>query len=384
MVELNNLAADPERAAEAIPRLRKWLTTVLPTGYRGFLHQSLLRALIMSQSPIEQIIAQADTVESFGVGDRRYRVNFSYQIADALLRREAWEAAARYAERARSSADSIPDPAAAATCEGLLGRAQLGMGRVEDAIASLRHAVASARDSHAVLGHLGRALERAGRPDEAIDTYVRALGVFPAPDSGVVAPLHALYQKAHGSLEGLEQRITAARAASRERIALEPRRHEGPAPAWSLPDLEGRTVRDADFRGKVLVLDFWGSWCGPCRAEIPHIQSAYERYKDQGVEVVGINWERMPTPEERRQAARDFIAEHRLSFTNVLDLERTAVEAYSIDSFPTAYVIDREGRIRYRNVGFSPDIGEILTAQIESLIEGPGSKAAEGARTRGQ
>ena len=95
----------------------------------------------------------------------------------------------------------------------------------------------------------------------------------------------------------------------------------------------------------------------------------YDRYKDRGVAFVGINWEREPTAEKRIAAARSFIASKGFSFPVALDLDHKTVEAYAVESFPTLLVIDKVGRMRYRNAGFSPDIEPILTAQIESLIE---------------
>jgi thiol-disulfide isomerase/thioredoxin len=256
-----------------------------------------------------------------------------------------------------------------ATCERLLGQAQLGLGRLEAAIVSLSNAAAAAADSEVVLFQLGRAFEKKGQADDAINAYIRSLGVFPRGDTTAAAPLRALYARHHGSLSGLDARIDVARRASTQRVALEARRYDAPAPDWKLPDLSGGTLESASFKGKVVVLDFWGSWCGPCRAELPYFQAMYDRYKDRGVAFVGINWEREPTAEKRIAAARSFIASKGFSFPVALDLDHKTVEAYAVESFPTLLVIDKVGRMRYRNAGFSPDIEPILTAQIESLIE---------------
>jgi peroxiredoxin len=240
---------------------------------------------------------------------------------------------------------------------------------LDSAIVTLTHAVSVAPESQVVLFNLARAHEKRGQLDQAIDVYVRSLAVFPGKDTSAASPLRAAYRKRHSNLAGLDERLAVARKASRARVALEPRRLEKPAPEWSLPDFTGKTLQLADFKGKVVVLDFWGSWCGPCRAELPYFQAMFDRYKDRGVAFIGINWERAPSPEEHLNAAKQFVEANRYSFPVVLDHNYQASQAYSINAFPTVYLIDKTGKIRYRNVGFDPSIDEILAAQIDSLME---------------
>ena len=253
----------------------------------------------------------------------------------------------------------------------LLGRVQLKRGNASSAILNFSQALASSPDSQSVLFYLGQGYEKAGKPDQAIDAYARSLGVFAAGDTSAAAALRAAYRKRFGSLKGLEEKIDSARKASRRQVALDGRRHERPAPAWSLPDLAGKTVQLSDFKGKVVVVDFWGSWCGPCRMELPYFQAMYEKFKDRrDVAFVGINWERARTPEEHLDTAKRFVEANHYTFPVLIDdHEHSAVGDYEIEGFPTVFLIDKTGRIRFKNVGFTREIDQILSAQIESLME---------------
>jgi thiol-disulfide isomerase/thioredoxin len=253
-----------------------------------------------------------------------------------------------------------------AVAASVLGRAHVASGQPDSAIAPLLVAAAGP-DSASALAHLGRAYEAAGQADRAIDAYVRALGAFPVRDTSSAPRLRALYAKKRGSLEGLEARLAAARRAS-SKVALASRRHEAVAPSWRLTDLEGKAVASTDFQGKVLVLDFWGSWCGPCRAEMPHVQRAYDLYKDRGVAFVGINWERNAPPDAHKKAAEEFLRERGFTFPNVLDYRYEACKAFGVTAFPSLFVIDGTGKMRYRNIGFDPAIGDILIAEIEDVL----------------
>ena len=125
----------------------------------------------------------------------------------------------------------------------------------------------------------------------------------------------------------------------------------------------------ADFKGKVVVLDFWGTWCGPCREELPIFQRVYEQYRSRDVVFYGVNWERTGPGQDPKKLVRDYMAKFNYSFPVVLDHDRNAQVAYNIEAFPTVFLIDKTGQVRYRNVGLAPGIEQILTDQIESLLK---------------
>jgi peroxiredoxin len=117
------------------------------------------------------------------------------------------------------------------------------------------------------------------------------------------------------------------------------------APDLSLETLDGKMVRLADLRGQVVLLNFWATWCAPCRAEMPEIQSAYDANRARGFEVLAINLQ------ERPEEIRPFLAELGLSFPVLLDRDGVVSRQYLARALPASYLIDREGIIRYGRIG---------------------------------
>ncbi|WP_054957275.1 peroxiredoxin family protein [Paenibacillus dakarensis] len=114
------------------------------------------------------------------------------------------------------------------------------------------------------------------------------------------------------------------------------------APDFTLNDLNGNPIQLSDYRGKMVLLNFWASWCPPCRAEMPHMQEFYEDYKKDTV-VLGVN---MTSIEHRAEDIKPFTEEFGLTFPNVLDIEGDVMEEYVVIAYPTTYVIDEQGVIR--------------------------------------
>jgi len=131
-----------------------------------------------------------------------------------------------------------------------------------------------------------------------------------------------------------------------------------PASAISLPTLDGQTLSLEELQGKVVLIDFWATWCGPCRMELPHVQKIYDDLKDEGLEVLAIS-------NEREATIRRFIEKAGYSFPVLLDSGRAASRAYQVSSLPTLFVIDREGVIRSHLVGLRPE-GVIRQALAEA------------------
>ena len=117
------------------------------------------------------------------------------------------------------------------------------------------------------------------------------------------------------------------------------------APDITLQNMDGETVSLSDYRGQPVVLNFWATWCAPCREEMPHLQEAYETHRDAGLVVVGVN------VRETREEAQRFLRELGVDFPVLLDPDLAASERYSVTSLPLTFFIDRDGKIRTLVVG---------------------------------
>lgn len=119
------------------------------------------------------------------------------------------------------------------------------------------------------------------------------------------------------------------------------------APEFALNNLEGKQVKLGDYRGKVVLLNFWASWCLPCKEEMPLIQAAYEKYREHGLVVLGINM----TDLDDRKAIDRFVQETGVTFPILLDESGSVSDDYRIISIPTSFFIDRTGMIQHFQMG---------------------------------
>jgi cytochrome c biogenesis protein CcmG/thiol:disulfide interchange protein DsbE len=119
-----------------------------------------------------------------------------------------------------------------------------------------------------------------------------------------------------------------------------------PAPEFAVRDLGGRTLTLADYRGKVLVVNFWATWCPPCREEIPDFIAAYKELRPRGLEILGLSVDTLPP-----QDLREWVEAVGVNYPVAL-ATREVVAAFKPGGYiPTTIVIDAKGRVRYRNVG---------------------------------
>ena len=137
-----------------------------------------------------------------------------------------------------------------------------------------------------------------------------------------------------------------------------------PAPDWSLPTLAGDTVRLADLKGKVVLLDFFYKSCAPCCAAMPILQSLHEKYKDKGFVMIGID----PIDDPVEDEMENFLAKRGITYT-ILFSERELYQTYQIWLFPTLFFLDRQGKIAKVHHGFSKDMEEELETDLVKLLE---------------
>ena len=122
-----------------------------------------------------------------------------------------------------------------------------------------------------------------------------------------------------------------------------------PAPAWQLKDVNGMVVSFDQFKGKVVVLDFWATWCAPCRSEIPGYIALQEKYAKAGLVMVGVSLDR-----EGPEVVKKFMTDQKINYQIVLGDEKIAEAFGGVEAIPTTFIIDRQGTIRYRKVGAMP------------------------------
>jgi thiol-disulfide isomerase/thioredoxin len=133
------------------------------------------------------------------------------------------------------------------------------------------------------------------------------------------------------------------------------------APEFTLKDVDGREVTLASLRGKPVLLDFWATWCEPCREATPHIQALHDRYKDKSLMVLGID------TNEPAETARKYFVDQKYTFANLLGSGSDVIKNYGANGIPLVVLIDKDGVVRYVHRGWGT--GMDLTPEVKKLIE---------------
>jgi peroxiredoxin len=132
------------------------------------------------------------------------------------------------------------------------------------------------------------------------------------------------------------------------------------APDFSLPQLSGQQLHLSEYRGKLVLLDFWATWCDPCREEIPHFVELQNKYRDQGLQIVGISMDDGPEP------VRDFYQSFKMNYPVVMGNATTGELYGGVLGLPIAFLIGRDGRIYSKHIG-ATDIS-VFEGEIATLL----------------
>ena len=157
------------------------------------------------------------------------------------------------------------------------------------------------------------------------------------------------------------------------KAAVKPDKDRKTAPDFNLKDSNGNAVKLSDYKGKVVVLDFWATWCGPCKIEIPWFIEFEQAYKDKGFAVLGVSLD-----EEGWNAVKPYIQERKINYRVMLGNDQVSTLYGGLDSLPTTFLIDREGKIAKVHIGletgkdgFQNEINNLLAAPRADLLRAP-------------
>jgi len=263
----------------------------------------------------------------------------------------------------------------ASTMYDALAWVLLAQGHPHVAEDTLLHAVDLNPKNLTALNHLGRVYERlagdaADSPylDSAQDVLIRGAVVQTMGKNPNVDALKTLYQRRHGGLEGWDAfhaNIAAIDGARRRKDVLAARKGNPEAMKdFTLTSLTGGRVSSKAFRGKVAVINFWGTWCGPCVAEMPELQKFDEKYRnDPGVAVYTVDYND-PSPDD----VRTWMTKHKYDFPVLLD--DGYVTRVGVQAFPTTWFVDPQGKIDFVKVGWSASLEEEFGWRVEALRKG--------------
>ena len=135
------------------------------------------------------------------------------------------------------------------------------------------------------------------------------------------------------------------------------------APDFTLKSAEGRNLRLQEQRGQVVLVNFWASWCGPCKQEMPHLSRLYDKYRSSGFTLLAVNID-----DDARHGAAT-AAKWGLKFPVLLDAEKKVTRLYDLGAMPSTVLIDRDGKVRFLHRGYREGVEEAYERQIRELLK---------------
>ena len=135
------------------------------------------------------------------------------------------------------------------------------------------------------------------------------------------------------------------------------------APDFTLKSADGRNLRLQEQRGQVVLVNFWASWCGPCKQEMPHLSRLYDKYRSSGFTLLAVNID-----DDARHGAAT-AAKWGLKFPVLLDADKKVTRLYDLGAMPSTVLIDRDGKVRYLHRGYREGVEEAYERQIRELVK---------------
>jgi len=157
--------------------------------------------------------------------------------------------------------------------------------------------------------------------------------------------------------------FVALSAVSCKKSVSPPVADKGRAPDFTLSDLQKNKITLSGLRGKVVLVEFWATWCPPCKEMIPELNAVYARYKDKGVVILGVSMDRggdVPS------TVSSFAKEHAIAYPVLID-DGDASSLYNVAGIPALFIVDKNGGVAGKHTGFIPGLAETLSQEIEAL-----------------
>ena len=249
-----------------------------------------------------------------------------------------------------------------------LGFIYFNAGRYAEADKELTHALDLSKKNVTIYYDLGRLRAAQGRDEEAELVYAQGMTIRTRGVNPNRKELERLYEKKNGSIEGWEKYIAALeekeRATRKAKILATRGTDQTIVPAFHLPDLDGKIVHSDSVRSQYLVVNFWGTWCGPCVAEMPELQQFYDKYRnDKSITIMTIS------NDKDLEELRSWMAKRKLTIPTLFD-DGYVARLAQVHAFPTTWFIDRDGKLQFSAIGNTGALVDEWSWRLDAMRAG--------------